>query len=135
MDKALAEVMRLSNALRIYADPGFYRGIFILPDSPTGGFDLDMEPEGTVEEYPNGPGGKPGAAARKALDVEATDSCLVEFQHILAYVDMELEKRDLEREAASATTNVLNEQIDLLEKQQEAILSKISDLRKERANG
>ena len=53
----------LAEALELYADEGFYHGITILADRPTGGFDEDISlDEGSDYDYP-----KPGKAARAAL--------------------------------------------------------------------
>lgn len=57
------KLSKLVAALSMYADEGFYHGITILADKPTGGFDDDVSlDDGSEYGYP-----KPGKLARETL--------------------------------------------------------------------
>ena len=61
-DALEASALRLVDALKVYADPGFYHACMFMFDRPTGGFDEDFDYD---EEYERA---MPGKLARMTLD-------------------------------------------------------------------
>ena len=61
-DALAASALRLVDALKVYADPGFYHACMFMFDRPTGGFDEDFDYD---EEYERA---MPGKLARMTLD-------------------------------------------------------------------